>query len=100
MTDDEARLIEIGRKFREQQRGRRPGVLSCYVRELVAGLEERTFDALVLELEFKCHASRLTGQPCPVVEVRRDFEFVRYVEKGAAKEASFKRLRNIAQLRK
>lgn len=100
MGDEEACLIELGRKFRDQQRGRRPGVLRRYVREIVAGLEKRTFASLLLELEFRSHASRLTGKPCPVIEVRRDFEFVRYVEKGTEKEASFKRIRNIAQLRK
>lgn len=95
------RLAEIGRRFSGQWRGRRPGALHRYVRELVDVQGHRTFEALLIELEYRVLAARVTGRGgCPVIRVDRGFEIVRYIENGIEKEATFKRIRNIAQFRK
>lgn len=100
LSDTEAELAELGRRFREHQRGRRPGVLATYVRDAVARLETRTFAELVSELEFQALRRNLLGpQASPIEKVNREFETVVYHDRRGRHLASFKRLRNIARLR-
>ncbi len=92
-------LVTIGLAFREQQRGRRPGVLRRRVVEIVGAMQDPTFDALLVELELDALRHRLGGDS-PILRVDRAEEVIRYVERGIEREAGFRRLRNVAQLRK
>lgn len=92
-------LAEIGRKFRNQQRGRQPGVLARHVRETVARIRPASFDDLLLEFEYQAVRNRTLGGG-PILRVNREWETVLYLAKGVEREATFKRLRNLAQIRK
>jgi hypothetical protein len=93
-----ARLVRIGERFAAQQRGRKPGVLRRYVEAIVDRLCERTFENLLVELEFAALLGDRYGST-PILRVDRAEEVVRYLERGVERECSFKRIRNIAKLR-
>lgn len=97
--DELLRLVRAGDAFVGQWGGRRPGVLRTYIASVVAGLRECTFEALLIELEFAALVGSRYGST-PILRVDRAEEVVRYVEHGVERECTFKRVRNIASLRK
>lgn len=97
--DELQELAELGRKFRSQQRGRRPGALARHVRETVGRICPESFDALLTEFEYQALHNRTLGGG-PILRVNREWETVLYLDDGIEREATFKRLRNIAQIRK
>lgn len=92
-------LADIGRRFRDQQHGRRPGVLSLHIRATVARVRPAKFEDLLTELEFQSLRNRTLGGG-PILRVDRQWETVRYLDGETEREVTFKRLQNLAQLRK
>lgn len=92
------RLVRLGQVFADQQRGRRPGPLTTHVAAVVERLAERTFEALLLELELDAVRHQLLGQG-PIVRVDRAEGELLYLDRGVERAVSFGRLRNIARLR-
>lgn len=94
-------LVTIGAAFRDQQRGRRPGFLRRYVEATVSTLTERTFDALLVELELQAMRRNVLGaKSSPIERVDRAFEIVTWHDpRHGERQTSFKRFRNIAKLR-
>lgn len=96
--DELLRLVRLGERFADQHCGRRPGVLRKHVESVVADLPERTFEALLVALEFDALLGNRYGTT-PILRVDRAEECVRYVENGVERECTFKRIRNLARLR-
>ncbi|MBD5801324.1 hypothetical protein AZOA_07370 [Azoarcus sp. Aa7] len=92
-------LADFGRKFRNQQHGRRPGALSLHIRATVTRVRPATFEDLLTELEFQALRNRTLGGG-PILRVDRQWETVRYLDGATEREVTFKRLQNLAQLRK
>lgn len=92
-------LAGLGRKFRAQQHGRRPGVLSLHIRATVARVRPATFPDLLVELEYQALKNRTLGGG-PILRVDRQWETVLYLDGETEREVTFKRLQNLAQLRK
>lgn len=92
-------LIRVGLVFTSQHRGRRPGALREHVEHVVGHMAERTFDRLLIELEFDALRNQLQGQT-PILRVDRAEETVIYLdEHGTERVVSFRHVRNIAKLR-
>lgn len=92
-------LADIGRKFRDQQHGRRPGVLALHVHATVAAIRPESFEDLLTELEFQALRNRTLGGG-PILRVNREWETVLYLDGSKEKEVTFKRVQNLAQIRK
>lgn len=91
-------LVRLGIKFNNRL-GRRLGVLAQHVRATVKTTRPESFDNLLIELELHVMRHQLLGEG-PIVKVDRQWEVVRYIEAGEEREATFKRVQNIAQIRK
>lgn len=99
--DELVRLARLGAKFAAQHRGRRPGFLRRYVRELVGKLETRTFEALLVELELDAVRRDVLGEDAsPIERVDRSFEVLTYHDpKHGRRQVTFKTIRNTARFR-
>ncbi len=97
--DELLRLVRIGQAFKAQQCGRRQGFLARYVGELVAKLEHRTFEALLVELEYQAACRAIDGAS-PIERVSRDLEIVVFHDpKHGRQTVTFKTVRNKSKLR-
>jgi hypothetical protein len=91
-------LVRLGLAFRARHGGRRPGPLRRHVEATVARLPERTFEALLLELELDAVRHQVRGET-PILRVDRVEEVLRYLDGEREVEVTFGHLRNLARLR-
>jgi len=90
------RLARIGQKFREQQRGRRPGFLFRELQSLVAG-RRLGFEALLHELELAAARRELHGeQASPFEKVDRIWQVAVYHHpRHGRRQVAFGTVRNL-----
>lgn len=92
-----AELVRIGQAFKEQQRGRRPGFLHGFVRQLIEHIDKPvTFAKLLDELELEATRRELHGEDGrPIEKVNRVWEVVTYHHpRKGEQQITFKTLRN------
>ena len=89
--------MRIGVKFRDQQRGRRPGFLSRYVIRIVATMPPPiTFAGLLAELDLAAARRDQGDYQEPIERVSRTWEQITFHDpRRGRQQITFGRLRNI-----
>ncbi len=96
-----AELVRIGTRFKEQQRGRRPGFLRTYLEGLVQRTRPRSFDELLTELGLEAMRRSVRGPTAsPVIECSKYLDILAYDHpRHGRQEVSLKTVRNTVRMR-